>query len=94
MTRIENTQSVYGFSRSDVEMNEFLSEQLFQMYEQARLRRQIKCARCEEAVETRLGPRAGAVRSRRFFCSRCNLSGTHIVRDEDSGEVALRGSVS
>jgi peptide subunit release factor 1 (eRF1) len=82
MTRIENTQPVYGVSRSDVEMKEYLPDQLLKIYEQSKSRRQIKCPRCGEAIETRPDPRPGAVRSRQFSCSRCNHSGIHVVRDE------------
>jgi hypothetical protein len=82
MTRIENTQPVYGASRSDVKMKEYLSDQLIRMYELSQSGRPIKCPRCGETIETRLDPRLGAVRSRQFSCSSCNHSGIHSVRDE------------
>jgi hypothetical protein len=63
-------------------MKDYLPDQLHEMYEQSKSRRQIRCPRCGETIETRLDPRPGAVRSRQFSCSSCNHSGIHSVRDE------------
>jgi hypothetical protein len=82
MTRIENTQPVYGVSRSDVKMKEYLPDQVLKMYELSKSGRPIKCPRCGETIETRLGPRPGAIRSCQFSCSGCNHSGIHVLRDE------------
>jgi ribosomal protein S27AE len=86
MTRIENKQPVYGFLRGDAEVKEYLADQLYKMYEESKSRRQIKCPRCGAAIETRLDPRPGAVRSRQFSCPKCNYSGIYVVRDGATGQ--------